>query len=101
MALNLIYEFILSFRSLSYDRFIDSPKGTSRQSTGDEQNNGKTRQYKYKIICVGWTERTLVVSICRYCFVSLRCIVPVLMHYRLCLVTVRMEELQNWRLVRF
>ena len=62
MALNFIYEFILSFRSLSYDRFIASHKGTSRQSTGDGQNNGKTRQCKYKIVCVGCTERTLVVS---------------------------------------
>jgi len=101
MAVNLIYEFILSFRSLSYDRFIASPKRTSRQSTGDGQNNGKTRQYKHKRVCVDCTERTLVVSICRYCFVCLRCIVPVLMQYRLCLVTVRVEALQNWRLVRF
>jgi len=37
----------------------------------------------------------------RYSLVCLRCVVPVSMHYGLCLVTVRMKELQNWRLVRF
>jgi hypothetical protein len=31
----------------------------------------------------------------------LRCVVPVSIHYRFCLVTVRTKELQNWRLVRF
>jgi hypothetical protein len=101
MTLNLIYEFILQFRSQSYDRFIASPKATSRQGTCNGQNSRKTRQYKYKNVCVGCTERTLVVSIFRYCFVCLRCTVTVPMHYKLCLVTGRMEALQNWRPVRF
>jgi len=30
--------------------------------TGDGQNNGNTRQYRNKIVSVGCTERTLVVS---------------------------------------
>jgi len=50
---------------------------------------------------VGCTERTSVVSTFRHCFVCLRCVVPVSMHYILCLVTVRMEVLQNGRLVNF
>ena len=50
---------------------------------------------------VGCTERTSVVSTFRHCFVCLRCVVPVSMHYKLCLVTVRMEVLQNGRLVNF
>jgi len=27
--------------------------------TGDGQNNGNTRQYRNKTVCVGYTERTL------------------------------------------
>jgi hypothetical protein len=34
-------------------------------------------------------------------FVCLCCVVPLSMHYRLCLVTVCMRVLQNGRLVRF
>jgi len=37
----------------------------------------------------------------RYSFVCLCCVVPVSMHYKLCLVTVRMKVQQNGRLVRF
>jgi hypothetical protein len=52
-------------------------------------------------ICVGCTERTLVVGIFYYSLVCLCCVVPVSTHYRLCLVTVRMKVLQNGRRVRF
>jgi len=44
---------------------------------------------------VGCTERTSVVRTFRYYFVCLRCVVPVSMHYRLCLVTVRMKVSQK------
>jgi hypothetical protein len=40
-------------------------------------------------------------SICHYSFVSLRCGVPVSMHYRLCLVTVGMKAMQNLKLVGY
>jgi hypothetical protein len=42
-----------------------------------------------------------VVSIFRYSFVCLHCVVPVSLHYRLCLVTVCMKVVQSGRLVRF
>jgi len=45
--------------------------------TGDGQNNGKTREYRYKTVFVGCTERTLVVNIFLYSFVYLCCVVPV------------------------
>ena len=67
------------------------------QCTGDGQNNGKSRKYRNKIICVSCTERTLVVSIFLYSFVCLRLVVLVSVHYRLCLVTVRVEVLHNGR----
>ena len=54
-----------------------------------------------KIVCVGCTERTLVVSILHYYFICLHCVVQVSMHYRLCLITVYIKVLQNGRLVRF
>ena len=41
------------------------------------------------------------VSIFRYSFVCLLCVVPVSVHYRLYLVAVCMKVLQNGRLVRF
>ena len=44
------------------------------------------------------TERTLGESIFRYSFVCLSCVVPVSMHYRLCLVRVRMTVLINGRI---
>ena len=37
----------------------------------------------------------------RYSYVSLHCVVLMSVHYRLCLVTVHVEVLQNGRLVRF
>ena len=37
----------------------------------------------------------------RYSFVCLCCVVPVSMHYRLCLERVCMKVLQNGRLLRF
>jgi hypothetical protein len=37
----------------------------------------------------------------RYSFVCLHCVVPVSVHYRLCLVTVCVKVLQNGRLVIF
>jgi hypothetical protein len=67
----------------------------------DGQNNGSIRQYRNQTVCVGCTERTSVVSTLRYCLVCLCCVVPVSKHYILCLVTLRMEVLQNGRLVRF
>jgi len=42
-----------------------------------------------------------ICCIFRYSFVCLHCVVPVWMHYRLCLVTVRMKALQSGGLVRF
>ena len=59
-------------------------------------NNGNTRHYRNKTVCVGCTKRTLVVS-----FVCLCCVVPLSMHYRLCLVTVCVKILQNGTLLRF
>jgi hypothetical protein len=73
---------------------------SSSSYTWDGQNNGNTRQYRNKTVCVGNTERTLVVNIFLYSFVCLRCAVPVSKHYRLCLVTVRTKVLQNGRFVR-
>jgi len=59
-------------------------------------NNGNTRQYRNKIFCVGCTERTYLSL-----FFCLCCVVPVSVHYILCLVTVCMKVLQNGRLLRF
>ena len=50
-------------------------------------------------LCVGCTERTLVVSFV-ILFVCLCCVMPVSVQYRLCLVTVHMKVLQNGRLVK-
>ena len=72
-----------------------------RANTGDGHNNGNTSQYRNTAVCVGCTERTLLVSIFRSSFVCLRCVVPVSVHYRVCLVTVRMKGLQNGRFLRF
>jgi len=69
--------------------------------TEDEQNNGNTRQYRNKTVCVGCTERTSVVSAFRCSLVYLHCVVPVSMNYTLCLVTFLLKVLQNGRLVRF
>ena len=52
-------------------------------------------------VCFGCNGTILVVKIFRYSFVCLRCVVPVSMHYRLCLVTVRVKVLQNRRLSDF
>jgi hypothetical protein len=71
-----------------------------RQCTCYRQNNGNAKQYRNKTVCIGCTERTLVVNIFRYTFDCLRCVVPVSVQYRLCLVTVRMKVLQNGRLLR-
>jgi len=54
-----------------------------------------------KTVCFGCTERTLVLSIFCYSFVRLCCVLPVTLHYMLCLVAVCMKVLQNGRLVRF
>jgi len=72
-----------------------------RSNTEHGQNNGNTTYCRNKTGCVGCTERTLVVSIYHYSFVCLRHVVQVSIHYRLCIVTVRMKVLQNGRLVRF
>ena len=65
------------------------------------KNNGNTRQNRNKTVCVGYTERTLVISFIILLFVCLCCVVPVSMDYRLYLVTVCMKVLQNGRLLRF
>ena len=62
---------------------------------------GIARPRRNKPVCVGCTKRTLVVSIFCYSFVCLHCVVPVAMHYILCLMTVHMKVLQNGRLVTF
>ena len=69
--------------------------------TEDEQNNGNTRQYRNKTVCVECTERTSAVSTFRYCFVYLPCVVPVSMNYTLCLEPFITKVLQNGKLVRF
>jgi len=56
-----------------------------------DKKNGNTRQYRNKIVCVGCTESTLVVRIVGHSFVCLRCVMPVSIHYRLCVVTVRIK----------
>ena len=61
---------------------------------GWTKNNGNTRQYRNKTVCVGCTEPSLVVSIFHYSFVCLHCVVPVSMQHRFCLVTVCMKELK-------
>jgi hypothetical protein len=68
---------------------------------GDGQNNGNTRQYRNKIVCVGCSERILYVRFFHYSFVCLHCVAPASLHYRLCLVTIHMKVLQNGKLVRF
>jgi len=52
-------------------------------------------------VCVGATVRRLAVSFSHYFVLCLRCVVPVWMYYRMCVVTVGMKVLQNGRLVRF
>lgn len=42
-------------------------------------------------VCVGCTESTLVVRIVGHSFVCLLCVMPVSIHNRLCVVTVRMK----------
>jgi len=68
---------------------------------GDGQNNGNTRQYRNKTVCVGCSERILDVKFFCYSFVCLHCVVPASMHYRLRLVTIHMKVQQNGKLVRF
>jgi len=74
-------------------------KNVSWSNRGDGQNSGNTRHYRNTAVCVGCTERTLVVSVFRYSFVCSHCFVPMALHYRVCLVTVLVKVLQNWRLV--
>ena len=52
-------------------------------------------------IQLGWLHWKNISCVFHYSIVCLRCIVPVSVHYRLCLVTVRMNVLQNGGLVRF
>ena len=68
--------------------------------TGGRQNNENTKQYTNKTVCVGCTERTSVVFSIILLF-YLCCLVPLSVHYRLCLITVCVKVLQNGRLVRF
>jgi hypothetical protein len=84
--------------------FTDTEKTlqySPEECTGDGQINGNTRQYRNKGVCVGCTERTLVVTIFLYSFVCWSCVVPVPLQYRLCLLTVHIKVLQNGRPVRF
>jgi hypothetical protein len=65
-----------------------------------QQHNKPTRDNTgIKTVCVGCTERTLVVSIFRYSFVCLRCVVPVSMHYRLYLETVSTKVACVWNVM--
>ena len=64
------------------------------ECTEDGQNNGNTIHYRNKTVLATLKEHYLYLSI-----LYLRYVVS--MHYRLCLVTVRMNVLQNGRLVRF
>jgi len=70
------------------------------QHTADGQNNENTTQYRNTSVCVGCNEITLFVSIVVYSFVCLRCVVSVSIHYRMCLVTVRMKVKKNERILR-
>jgi len=45
-------------------------------SKGDGQNSGNTRQYRNTTVCVGCSERTLVVVIFHYAAVCLCCVEP-------------------------
>ena len=84
--------------------FTDTEKTiqySPEECTGDGQINGNTRQYRNKTVCVGCTERTLVLSIFPYSFVCWSCVVPVPLQYRLCLLTFHMKVLPNGRPVRF
>jgi len=62
-------------------------------------NNGNTRQYRNKTVCVGlhWKKISCIV-IFLFC---LCCVMPVLMQYRLCLVTVCTKVMQNGKFTRF
>ena len=71
--------------------------------TGDGQNNGNTRQYRNKTVCVGCTESTLVVSIVRFFFFVclLTLCSAIINELHIVFITVRMKMLQNGRRVRF
>jgi len=62
---------------------------------GDGQNN--ENNIGIQLFCVACIERMLAASIFHYSFVHLCCVVPLPVHYRLCLVTVCMKVLQNGR----
>jgi len=64
-------------------------------------NNGNTRQYRNKTLSLGRQHWKNISCIFCYSPVCLHCVVPVSMHYRLCLVTVRMKALESGGLVRF
>jgi len=68
-------------------------------STGDGQIMETLDSIGIKL-CVGSTERTVLVSFVILLFVFC-CVVTVSMHYRLCLVTVCVIVMQNVRLLRF
>ena len=53
------------------------------------------------IICLDWLYWKNIRRIFLFYFVCLWCLVPVSMHYKLCLVTVCMKVMQNGRLLRF
>ena len=66
--------------------------------TGDGQNNGALNSIRINMCWLPWKNICCIFLCSVGC---LRCVAPVSMHYRLCLVRVRMKVPQNRRLVRF
>ena len=69
-------------------------------STVDGQKMETLDNIGIKLFSLGCTKRTLVVSFFILLF-CLCCVMPVSVHYSLCLVTVCVKKLQNGRLLRF
>ena len=67
----------------------------------DGQNRLETLDSIGITLCDDCTKKENISCIFRYSFVCLRCAVPLSMHCRFCLVTVRMKVLHNRRRVRF
>jgi len=55
---------------------------------------------RIKLFVLAALKKTLIANIFRYSFICLRCVVPVSVHYSLCLVTLCRKVLLNWRLVK-
>ena len=65
--------------------------GGRNLNTGDGQNNGNTTVYRNKTVCIGLSERTLVVSFLILLFMLCSATVNAL--YRLCFIRVHMTVL--------